>query len=215
MERSRMICAYLMAGALLLNACASMNKTAKGGLLGAAGGAAVGAAWGAARGDAAKGALIGAAVGGASGAVVGAIIDKQEKEMKEAGIQAQKQEDNTLLVTMTGDSLKFDTGKSTVSPEGVAQLNKLGGILKKYPENRIIVEGHTDNVGNAASNKALSLDRAESVKNQFLVKGVPQSSILSCVGFGQSQPVADNKTAAGRAQNRRVVLKISVEEESK
>jgi outer membrane protein OmpA-like peptidoglycan-associated protein len=211
-----------LAGVLLISGCAT--NTGKGAIIGGASGAALGAAAGAIIGNQqanqsegrAKGALLGAALGGAVGSGVGlgvgAYLDKQKREMEQAGILAQKQEDNTLLVTLAGDTLKFDSAKSTLKPEGEASLGKLADILKKYPENRIIVEGHTDNVGKKADNQLLSEQRANTVKNTFLAKGVPASNVLSSVGFGDSQPVSANTSEAGRSQNRRVVLKISVDE---
>ncbi len=196
--------------AALLGGCASLNNTEKGGLLGGAAGAAIGAAWGAARGNAVEGALIGAGVGAAAGGTVGYIMDKQQAELKQAGILAQKQKDNSLLLSLNGNQLQFDTGRSSLSPDGQALIDKVGGILAKYPQDRILIEGFTDNVGSVADNQALSQERADAVKNAFLLDGVQPSSILSATGYGESNPVASNATAEGRAQNRRVVLRISV-----
>jgi outer membrane protein OmpA-like peptidoglycan-associated protein len=160
-----------------------------------------------------EGALIGALAGGALGAGagmgIGAYMDKQQADLAAQQIAVQKQQDNTLLVTLAGDSLNFATGSSALSADGQAQLAKVAAILVKYSEDKIIIEGHTDNVGNPQSNQVLSQQRADSVKGFFLQQGVPPASILSSTGYGQSQPVASNDTADGRAQNRRVVLKIS------
>jgi outer membrane protein OmpA-like peptidoglycan-associated protein len=210
---SSLLCAGL-ASATILSGCASMNRTEKGALLGTAAGAGVGAIWGAARGNAAEGALIGAAAGAAVGGSVGYYLDRQAKELQEAGIQAQRQKDNTLLVTMSGESLKFDTGRSTIKPEGQAELDKVVGVLKKYPKDRILIGGHTDNKGGASVNQALSQHRAEAVRDYALYKGLDAGAVVSTTGYGDSQPVASNATADGRAQNRRVELKISIPDDN-
>ena len=207
--RTKMICTGL--AALLLSGCA-MNNTEKGALIGAASGAAVGAAVGSLKGEAGKGALIGAGVGVVGGGIWGYILDKQEKEMKAQGIATQRLADKTLLVTLAGNNLKFETGKSTIAAGDEEQLAKLAAILAKNPQDRIIVEGHTDNVGKPDANQVLSEQRANTVKNTLLVKGVEPKCILSSVGYGESQPVASNDTKDGKAQNRRVVLKIGVEQ---
>jgi outer membrane protein OmpA-like peptidoglycan-associated protein len=208
--------AGLLAVGTLTNGCASLgdkDKTVKGTAIGAVAGAAVGAAWGAARGDWAKGAMIGAASGAAIGGISGAVMDKQEEDLRKAGIAAERDEAGNLVVSLSGESLKFDTGKAIIKPEGEALLTKLANVLKKYPENRIIISGHTDNVGSAATNRSLSQQRADSVKASLIAKGVPARCVPSAVGYGPDKPVADNATADGRAQNRRVDLSITVDED--
>jgi outer membrane protein OmpA-like peptidoglycan-associated protein len=200
----------------LCSACATVgdgDKTAKSGAIGTVAGAAAGAVWGHARGDAAKGALIGAAVGGGLGLLTGAVLDKQEEELRKAGLRTERDSAGNLVVTMSGDSLKFDTGKTTLKPEGEAMLLKIAEVVNKYPENRIGIEGHTDDVGKESSNLLLSRGRANTVKSYLLSKGLPARSVVGSTGFGESRPVADNKSAAGKALNRRVELKISVDAE--
>jgi outer membrane protein OmpA-like peptidoglycan-associated protein len=200
----------------LSSGCASLgdkDKTVKGTGIGALGGAAVGAAWGAARGDWKKGALIGAAAGAAIGGVTGAVMDKQEEDLRKAGIASERDEAGNLIINLSGESLKFDTGKSSLQPSGEALLTKLAGVLRQYPENRIVIEGHTDNVGALAMNKALSQSRADSVKTYILKQGVPARCVVQTMGYGPERPIADNATPAGRAENRRVELSIHVDEE--
>ncbi len=214
--RANMLLAFLLAGLLLNNGCATIgdgDKTANGAGIGTVAGAAVGAAWGAARGDWKKGALIGAAAGAAIGGVTGAVMDKQEEDLRKAGIRTERDKAGNLVVSMSGDTLKFDSAKATLKPEGEALLSKLAGVLAKYPENRILVEGHTDSTGKPEFNMTLSQNRADRVKAFLLEKGVPPRSILAATGFGSDKPVADNATADGRAANRRVELKISVDKE--
>jgi outer membrane protein OmpA-like peptidoglycan-associated protein len=212
------IFAFLI-GSLLTAGCAT--NTGTGALIGGGTGVALGALAGGIIGNQqpnqaqgrTQGALIGALAGGvlgaSAGAGIGAYMDKQQADLAAQQIAVQKQQDNTLLVTLAGDSLNFATGSSALSEDGQAQLAKVATILLKYSEDKIIIEGHTDNVGNAQSNQVLSQQRADSVKSFFLQQGVPAGSILSSTGYGQSQPIAGNDTADGRSQNRRVVLKIS------
>lgn len=200
----------------LSSGCASLgdkDKTVKGAAIGTVAGAALGAAVGAARGDWKKGAMIGAASGAVVGGVTGAVMDKQEEDLRKAGIRAERDEAGNLLINLSGESLKFDTGKSTLQPAGEALLTRLANVLRQYPENRIVIEGHTDNVGSASNNRILSQARADSVRSFLLKQGVPARCILSATGKGQDEPIADNKTEAGRAQNRRVELSIQVDEE--
>lgn len=199
----------------LSTGCASTgdkDKTLKGAGIGTVAGAAVGAAWGAARGDWKKGALIGAASGAAIGGITGAVMDKQEEDLRLAGIRTERDEAGNLVINLSGEKLKFDTGKATLQMSGEALLTKLAGVLNKYPENRIVIEGHTDNVGSVSVNKPLSQNRADSVKTYLLKQGVPSRCIVQTMGYGSEQPIGDNKTAAGRAENRRVELSIHVDE---
>jgi outer membrane protein OmpA-like peptidoglycan-associated protein len=208
--------AGLMGLATLNTGCASLgdkDKTVKGAAIGTVAGAAVGAAWGAARGDWAKGAAIGAAAGLAIGGVTGAVMDKQEEDLRKAGIASERDEAGNLVISLSGESLKFDTGKALVKPEGEVLLTKLSNVLRKYPENRIIISGHTDSVGSAAMNRSLSQQRADSVRAYIIGKGVPARCVPSAVGYGPDKPVASNATEAGKAANRRVDLSITVDEE--
>jgi outer membrane protein OmpA-like peptidoglycan-associated protein len=196
--------------------CASTgdhDKTYKGAAIGTVAGAAIGAAWGAARGDWKKGAAIGAGVGAVAGVSTGVVMDKQEEDLRKAGIRAERDDNGNLIVSLTGDTLKFDTGKAVISSDGFAVLAKLAGVIKKYPENRISISGHTDNVGKASDNVVLSQRRADSVKAAILADGVPVRCMLSSMGYGAEHPVGDNTTVAGRALNRRVELAITADED--
>jgi OmpA-OmpF porin, OOP family len=103
-------------------------------------------------------------------------------------------------------NILFDTGKATLKAESAAALAPVGELLKSEPQLKLEIQGHTDNVGVAAQNLKLSQDRAAAVKG-YLVQtlGVPADRMTTS-GFGDSRPVADNKTDHGRAQNRRVEL---------
>jgi OmpA-OmpF porin, OOP family len=109
-------------------------------------------------------------------------------------------------VIKIGKAIYFATGKDIIKKESEAPLDELVVILNKYPKIQLQVEGNTDNVGDDKKNLKLSQDRAAAVKKYLVNKGIAEDR-LSAVGFGETKPIADNKTAAGRAQNRRVDLK--------
>jgi OOP family OmpA-OmpF porin len=101
--------------------------------------------------------------------------------------------------------IEFDTGKDTLRPDSGPLLGEIVSLLKGNAELKLAVEGHTDNVGNAKANEALSRKRADSVKKFLVAQGIAAAR-LSTNGFGDKKPVADNRTEAGRAKNRRVEL---------
>jgi outer membrane protein OmpA-like peptidoglycan-associated protein len=111
-----------------------------------------------------------------------------------------------LIVNMS--DVLFDTGKYTLKPTTQISLAKVAGILEAYPGLKVQVEGYTDIVGSDELNQKLSENRASAVKDFLISQGVSQSNITS-QGFGKSNPVADNSTASGRAQNRRVNMVVS------
>ena len=99
----------------------------------------------------------------------------------------------------------FDSGKDAVKPESEPLLREVLGLLNGTPALRISIDGHTDNVGNSPANLALSKRRAEAVRNWLVGQGV-SAARLTAQGFGDTRPVADNRTEEGRARNRRVEL---------
>ena len=113
------------------------------------------------------------------------------------------------LVVNMGDVL-FDTGSFTLRQLAREKLARLSGIVLNYPGLKLEAEGHTDNVGGEAFNRKLSEQRAGAVRDYLLSQGIPADQITSS-GKAFSMPVADNKTAAGRQQNRRVELIVSGE----
>lgn len=106
------------------------------------------------------------------------------------------------------DRINFQTGSALLTEESATQVDNFGAILRAYPNVKIRVEGHTDNTGNAVANKNLSAERAKSVRNALSTKNV-NSQRVEAVGFGQENPIADNSTEEGRAQNRRVTITVT------
>lgn len=109
--------------------------------------------------------------------------------------------------TFVLEDCNFETGKSVLQPESYAVLDELVAYLTRKDDERIELGGHTDNVGSAASNMKLSQDRANVVRDYLLSKGIDPNRVIA-KGYGMTQPVADNKTESGRAQNRRTEVKI-------
>ncbi len=187
---------------VVLGGCATAGKRTA---IGAGGGAAAGAGVGALVGGW-KGAAIGAGVGALAGGSVGLYLDKQAKELE--AVAETKRTENGVLVNLDS-AILFDTGSAVLKPEAIDRLEKIGAIIAKYSDDRVRVEGHTDSTGTASANEALSLRRADAVKRVLLGRGVAEQQITA-LGMGETRPVADNKSAAGRAKNRRVELHIDV-----
>ena len=129
----------------------------------------------------------------------------QQLQQELAALKAQ-QTDRGLVLTL-GDVL-FETGKAELRPGALRNLYPLVTFLQKYPERRVLIEGHTDSVGSEASNLDLSQRRADAVRDFLLQNGVRAAQITTH-GYGKASPVASNDTVAGRQQNRRVELIIS------
>jgi OOP family OmpA-OmpF porin len=109
--------------------------------------------------------------------------------------------------TIILDNVLFDFDKTAVKPDGTKILDRLIVFLKENADKRVDLEGHTDSVGTDQYNQSLSEKRAVSVKDYLTKRGVAASRIAT-KGFGESKPIADNKTAEGRAKNRRVEIKV-------
>jgi outer membrane protein OmpA-like peptidoglycan-associated protein len=122
-------------------------------------------------------------------------------------------QDMALTITYwMGDSfvlsnLNFETGRAKIQPNSYSTLNKLADYLKRKKGLKILIAGHTDNVGTAAANVKLSKDRALAVRTYLLKKGIAATRI-STKGFGMDRPIADNATPQGRAENRRTEIQI-------
>jgi len=192
----------------VVSACAT--KTQSGALLGAGAGGLAGAGIGALAGGG-KGAVVGGAVGAAAGAGAGALIgnymDKQEKALKEVkGANVERQGDK--LVVKFNSAILFDTGKSKLKPASEKDLSDFAKVLAEYKDTDLLVEGHTDNKGKKASNKKLSLARANAVIGFLQGRGVGKAR-MTPKGYADDMPVATNASESGRAQNRRVQIQIT------
>lgn len=120
-------------------------------------------------------------------------------------IAAVKQESRGMVITLSG-SVLFASNESTLLPAAMVKLNEVAdALIKGNPDSNITVEGHTDSQGQAKYNQELGEKRAKAVRDQLVSRGVAQDRIKS-VGVGQERPIADNKTAEGRANNRRVEI---------
>ena len=200
---------FVVSACLLLTSCATDNKnTAKGAGIGAVAGAAVGAIIGHQSGNREKGAIAGALLGGGIGGLVGRRMDKQAKELEKI---AETRRTEQGLVTKLKSDILFETGRSDLKSQASTNLQEMAAIMKKYPENVLTIKGYTDSTGGAKTNEALSAKRATAVKSALINNGMPAPTI-STLGMGPANPVADNKTADGRQQNRRVEIEITVDE---
>ena len=134
-------------------------------------------------------------------------MDRQAKELEQ--LAETKRTDQGIVTKLKSDIL-FDTGKADLKPAASENLNKMAGILKKYPENVLTIKGYTDSTGSAAINKTLSQKRASSVSATLVAAGVPAGSV-SVIGEGPANPIGDNKTKDGRSMNRRVEIEITAD----
>jgi len=118
-----------------------------------------------------------------------------------------KEIDTGLKVSFSS-RLMFHSGQALLEPTSSKVLDQLIQLLNAYPTNRVLIEGHTDNTGDKEFNLKLSELRAKSVRDYLIKNGGYPESRFQVVGFGDTKPIADNKTAAGRAINRRVEVTI-------
>ena len=187
---------------------AGCNNTQKGAGIGAGGGALVGAIIGNMAGNTAVGAVIGGAVGATAGALIGKKMDKvkaEAEQVKNAQVEEVKDQNGLDAVKVTFDSgILFATGKADLSASAKNSLAEFARVLNQNNDCDVAIIGHTDNTGSDAVNQPLSVNRATSVQNYLRSCGVQQKQIKSVEGQGSTNPVADNSTAAGRQQNRRV-----------
>jgi len=197
-----------------LSGCANMTETQRGTATGAGVGAATGAAIGALAGGG-KGAAIGAAAGAAVGAGGGYLWSKHMQEQKQAmeaatagtGVDVIQTADNRLKIQIPND-VSFETGKADINPALRPILDRFAQTLVENPVTSVMVIGHTDSTGTDAINDPLSFQRAQSVRDYLVPRGVAPSRV-TIDGRGSREPIADNTTVAGRAMNRRVEIFVA------
>jgi outer membrane protein OmpA-like peptidoglycan-associated protein len=191
-----------------------LNRTAKGGAIGAGIGGAVGGVIGHKAGNTVVGVLVGAAVGGAAGALIGRHMDKQAAELQNDLKGATVQRVGEGILITFNDGLQFDVNSSELRQNARTNLNELARVINKYDDTNVLIEGHTDITGSLSHNQTLSERRAESVRRFLIGQGVVATRLAS-VGYGPSQPLADNETVEGRQINRRVEVAIYANEKMK
>ena len=202
MKKMKVVILTLCAGIVM----AGCNNLAKGTAIGAAGGAVLGAIVGKVAGNTAVGAAVGTAVGAGTGALIGKHMDKVKKEaeaVKNAQVETITDANGLQGVKVTFDSgILVATNSSTLNTASQNTIKQIADVLKQNSDVDVAIFGHTDNTGTDAINDPLSLKRAQAVEKSLKNQGV--ANIKRVEGQGSKNPVADNATAEGKKQNRRV-----------
>ena len=153
-------------------------------------------------------AAIGAVVGGGAGL----LLDQKERRLRQelagTGVDVGRNPDGSINMVMP--SVTFATNSATIQPKFQAALNNVARVLAEGGTSSklaLVIHGHTDNTGTDAINNPLSQSRANSVMNYLSTQGI-SSARMSARGYGSSSPIADNSTAVGREQNRRVEITV-------
>jgi len=141
-------------------------------------------------------------------------MDRQAEEIQQNVPGAEVIKTGEGLIVKFTDGILFDFNKSDLKSAGISNVASLAATMKNNPETNIMVIGHTDNVGSDSYNYTLSEKRAQSVKSLAVANGVSASRI-TISGKGKAEPIADNGTEAGRAQNRRVEIVIVANDQLK
>jgi outer membrane protein OmpA-like peptidoglycan-associated protein len=216
---SRTSLATVVAASLLLGGCATYtgqtsdpddpNRTRRGALIGAGVGALVGILSGDDALERRQRALAGAGVGAITGGAVGAYQDRQEAELRRrtAGTGIDVSRDGDVIKLNLPDAVTFDFNSASLKPQFRPALDGVASTLADYPQTVVEIRGHTDAVGSDAYNQRLSEDRAGSVANYLVGKGLVRER-FEIVGMGKRYPVASNDTDDGRARNRRVEIRV-------
>ena len=239
MNTSKSLLAVLLAFVMLFTSCATsqqattqpdlsgkngsgqrrdgMNKSTKGGLIGAGGGAAIGAIVGGLLGGGkgtAIGAIIGATAGGATGAIIGRKMDKQAADLQRDMANAKVERVGEGIKITFDSGILFDTNKADLRAASQTDITKMAAVLQKYPDTNVLIEGHTDASGSDAINLPLSERRAQAVANATKAAGVDGARITT-KGLGATDPIAENTTPEGKQANRRVEVAIFANEKMK
>ena len=115
---------------------------------------------------------------------------------------------DNLVIRLYG--LNFQSGKSVILPEYFSLLRKVQEAIKEFSDSHVLLEGHTDSIGNPSTNKRLSEERAKAVREYILANMEVERAQVSAIGYGDTKPVASNKTTEGRELNRRIDVVISL-----
>ena len=153
--------------------------------------------------------IIGTGIGALAGGAVGAYMDRQEQELRRqtagSGVEIERRGDELVLTMPSGITFAFD--RYDVQPQFRPTLDRVAEVLGDYPQTMIDIYGHTDSVGADAYNQTLSENRARAVADYLAMQGVNKVR-MATLGYGETQPIADNGTESGRAANRRVEIRI-------
>lgn len=211
------IATLFLAGAFALSACTSTdpytgeektNNATIGAGLGALAGGVAGALIGG--GDWRKRALIGAGVGALAGGGIGYYMDQQEAKLRQrlqnTGVSVTRV-GNDIILNMPGN-ITFASGSADINASFYEVLNSVGIVLEEYDKSLVDVYGHTDSDGSAQFNQQLSERRAQSVASYLQTRGILRDRFF-IRGLGETQPIASNATPEGKAQNRRVEIRIA------
>ena len=201
---------------LALGACVTDPNTGQSTISRAGGGAAAGAGAGALLGALLGGrnnraeVLIGTGIGAIAGGAIGGYMDKQERELRartaNTGIEVEREGNEINLKLPSG--ISFDFNSAAVKPEFRPALDQVAQTLASYQSTFVDISGHTDAIGSDAVNQRLSEQRARAVADYLGYQGVNAARVATR-GFGKTYPIASNDTDQGRAENRRVEIKLS------
>lgn len=208
----------VLAGAVSLSACTTINpytgeqqtsKATTGAAIGAVSGALIGIATSSNARERRERALAGAGIGALAGGGVGYYMDVQEAKLRQklqsSGVSVTRQGDRIILNMPS--NITFATDSTNVNSSFQPVLSSVADVLKEYEKTMIQVAGYTDSTGGQRYNMLLSQQRAQAVANALIGDGV-QAVRIDTVGYGESNPIASNSTAEGRAKNRRVELTL-------
>ena len=186
------------------------NKTQRGAGIGVAAGALVGGLIGGNIG----GALIGAAIGGAAGGIIGNQMDKQADKIEEAvpGAEVKRVGEGIQIIFDDKSGVNFAFDSADLTAEAKTNLNAVAEVFLEFPDTELMIEGHTDSVGNDDYNMKLSKRRADSVVSYLKSKGVAANR-FKVEAFGETRPRFENDTKEGQAKNRRVEIGVAANEQ--
>ncbi|MFS2052956.1 OmpA family protein, partial [Variovorax sp. CT11-76] len=170
----------------------------------------IGSATGGNRGAIGTGAVVGAAAGALGGYLWSQRMEAQKRQMEAAtqgtGVAVTQTPNNELKLAIPSD-VSFDVGRSNIKPNFAPVLDQFASGLRNNPAAEVRIIGHTDSTGSDAINNPLSVDRAASTRDYLVARGV-NAAIFRIEGRGSHEPIADNNSDAGRAQNRRVEIYV-------
>ena len=224
MSKAKVATAFVSA-AMIFSISSCSTAAGNGALIGTGGGALLGAIVGKLAGNTGVGAAVGAAVGAGTGAIIGKHMDKVKAEaaakLQNANVDQVTDANGLPCVKVTFNSgILFGSGNATLSSTAASELTNFATVLKNNTDCSVAIQGYTDNdpwKGSTAEQSAkknldLSQKRADAVKSKLNSLGITNNQIKSSTGFGEANPVADNSSAEGKAQNRRVEVYLYASE---